>query len=79
MTKINFNTIKNLILTKVMPSYPPEITRLLKSLLKEDPRERPTPMEVYEIYSGYFSGEYELRVCGGKPKESYPMEGQFHN
>ena len=47
MTKINFNMVKNLIMTKIMPSYPPEICRLLKSLLKEDPRDRPTPMEIY--------------------------------
>ena len=71
MTKINFNAIRNLIINKVLPSYPPEIVRLVRSLLKEDPRDRPTLMEVYEIYSGYFNTEYELRMCGGKPKESY--------
>ena len=38
MTKINFNVIRNLIINKVLPSYPPEVIRLVKSLLKEDPR-----------------------------------------
>lgn len=78
MTKINFNVIRGLILNKVMPSYPPDMVRLVKSLLKEDPRERPTLMEVFEMYSGYFSSEFELRVCGGKPKDSF-REGQGEN
>ena len=33
-------------------------------------------MEVHEMYSNYFNSEYELRVCGGKPKESYGGENR---
>ena len=40
MSKINFSTLKNLIVNKVVPSYSSVLISLLTSLLKEDPKER---------------------------------------
>jgi hypothetical protein len=69
MTRINIAGVRNLINEQVVPNYPDEITNLVKSLLRVEPGERPSPMEVYERYSKNFSPEFELKVCGKSEKD----------
>jgi serine/threonine protein kinase len=69
MTKINFNAIKNLINNKIVPSYTEEFVSFLRILISPNPQDRPTLMEVQEIYSKFMSTDYELRVCGKSPNE----------
>lgn len=66
MTAISSSAIRNLIVAKVIPNYPVEIVNLLRCLLREDPKKRPTPGEIYEEYNNNnkFSPDFELRVCG---------------
>ena len=51
LTKINFHRVKQLIQNIVTPSYDEETVEFLKILLKENPYERPTLMEIYEKYN----------------------------
>jgi serine/threonine protein kinase len=69
MTKVNICAIRNQINAQVVPNYADDITNLVKSLLREDPNDRPSPMEIYEIYSKNFSSEFELKVCGKSEKD----------
>ena len=55
MTRINFTVLKNLIVKKIVPSYSSVLVNLLTGLLKEDPKDRKSLGEVYELYSKYFN------------------------
>lgn len=70
MTAINGNAIRNLIVSKVIPNYPTDIVNLLRCLLREDPKKRPTLNEIYEEYFSKFSPDFELRVCGVRVADS---------
>lgn len=81
MSKINFTILKNLIVDKIVPSYSSVLVSMLTSLLKEDPKERKTLLEIYEMYGKYFNPDNELRVCGGKMPgdQGIPSQSSLNN